>query len=307
MTDTLSEFAKIVPFLTQPLVLVGFVMMLVFYIHKQLLKSGIIPKVNEEQGGYLVTLLLRYGFVLGVLILLLGFGLKAYELYTNSESKAQTIEVLQAFQRQQQINTKPSKDRWKTSDLQEITLGLSKEYVRDKIGIPKVSINLSKTYPNIFKFVELERYEDKDGEVQTLYNDDNQLVGLVIRQFADDNSRIIRSPNLRYPIWALHKEWVFGKDTFNQLESEPGETIEDSFRKSVCQVEKHYFGAPGGYNDYYFSVWLTDDTEESKKPGSRIPNSLLIVSADKVCLEEGNACDKVLQMLACTWGSDFAD
>ena len=85
MTNTISDFGPIAPYLIQPLVLVGFVLMLVFSIHKQLLKAGIIPKLDKQQGGRIVELILRYGFWLGVLIVLAGFGLKFYE--TSSENK----------------------------------------------------------------------------------------------------------------------------------------------------------------------------------------------------------------------------
>ena len=85
MTDIISAFEHIAPFLTQPLVLVGFVLMMVFSIHKQLLKAGILPKLNQQQGSRIVGLLLRYGFILGLIIMLLGFGWKFYETYANKE------------------------------------------------------------------------------------------------------------------------------------------------------------------------------------------------------------------------------
>lgn len=87
MPDIINAFEHIAPFLTQPLVLVGFVLMLVFSIHKQLLKAGIIPKLDKQQGGRIVELLLRYGFLLGLVMMLLGFGWKFYETYANKEVK----------------------------------------------------------------------------------------------------------------------------------------------------------------------------------------------------------------------------
>jgi len=85
MADIISAFEHIAPFLTQPLVLVGFVLMMVLSIHKQLLKAGILPKLNQQQGSRIVELLLRYGFILGLLIILLGFGWKFYETHANKE------------------------------------------------------------------------------------------------------------------------------------------------------------------------------------------------------------------------------
>lgn len=73
------EFAKIVQYLTHPLVLVGFALMLVFRIHEQLLKAGILPKLTQKEGSKIVQLLLRYGFWLGTIILVLGFGLQFFQ------------------------------------------------------------------------------------------------------------------------------------------------------------------------------------------------------------------------------------
>ena len=75
MADEFGDFAQISPYLTQPLVLAGFVSMLVFGVHQQLLKAGIIPALNRQQGSRVVRLLLHYGFALGGLIAIGGFGL----------------------------------------------------------------------------------------------------------------------------------------------------------------------------------------------------------------------------------------
>jgi hypothetical protein len=43
MDTSLAAFKEIAPYLTQPLVLVGFVLLLFFGLHRSLLKAGIIP------------------------------------------------------------------------------------------------------------------------------------------------------------------------------------------------------------------------------------------------------------------------
>jgi hypothetical protein len=74
-----TEFAKTAQYLTHPLVLVGFALMLVFGIHKQLLKVGILPKLNQKEGSKIAQLLLKYGFWLGVIVLVLGLGLQFFQ------------------------------------------------------------------------------------------------------------------------------------------------------------------------------------------------------------------------------------
>ena len=57
----LSAFAKIAPYLSHPLTLVGFVLLLFFGIHHQLIKSKIIPPVPRTQAPQIVKLFLTYG------------------------------------------------------------------------------------------------------------------------------------------------------------------------------------------------------------------------------------------------------
>lgn len=70
------EFSGIAPYLSDPLVLVGFSLMLLFGVQKQLLKAGILPKLRQRDAPVVVALLLKYGFWLGLVTLLLGMGLQ---------------------------------------------------------------------------------------------------------------------------------------------------------------------------------------------------------------------------------------
>lgn len=74
-----TEFALIASYLTHPLVLIGFVLMLVFEIHKLLLNTGILPVLTKKEGSRITRLLLKYGFWLGVTVLLLGGGLQFFQ------------------------------------------------------------------------------------------------------------------------------------------------------------------------------------------------------------------------------------
>ena len=74
--ENLAGFAAIVPYLTHPLALVGYVLMLFFGIHRALIEAGIIPPLSQRAGSKVVQMLLRYGFVIALLIILLGFGLQ---------------------------------------------------------------------------------------------------------------------------------------------------------------------------------------------------------------------------------------
>jgi len=91
--DSVKSFTDLAPYLTQPLILAGFVLLLVFGIHKALIKSGILPPVGPRTGGIIVQTILKYGFWLAVLVIVLGFGLKAYDIRQNRLS-TQDIETL---------------------------------------------------------------------------------------------------------------------------------------------------------------------------------------------------------------------
>jgi hypothetical protein len=74
------DFAKIAPYLQDPLVLAGFALLLFFGTGNRLIKSGLIPQLSQRGGLRVLQRLLFYGFVLSIVIILLGFGLKYREM-----------------------------------------------------------------------------------------------------------------------------------------------------------------------------------------------------------------------------------
>ena len=72
----LTGFEKIAPYLGNPLILVGFVLMLAYGIHWQLMKSGLLRQVSQKDSSLIIRLFLRYGFWLALVLLLAGVGLQ---------------------------------------------------------------------------------------------------------------------------------------------------------------------------------------------------------------------------------------
>ena len=66
MDALLSNFGKIAKYLKHPLILMGFVLMLVFSVHDKLLEKGIIPTLSADQGSVIVQLMLGWFSVRGV-------------------------------------------------------------------------------------------------------------------------------------------------------------------------------------------------------------------------------------------------
>lgn len=71
--NEIKEFLQIAPYLSNPMVLIGFALLLFFGIHRALIKSGIIPPLQPQQGGKLIFHLLRYGFIVALIVIILGF------------------------------------------------------------------------------------------------------------------------------------------------------------------------------------------------------------------------------------------
>ena len=73
------------------MVLVGFVVFLFFGFCRYLLKRGIIPPLGRTHGFRIVQQILLYGFVIGLLIIALGFGLKYRSLSEAEQRKAVAV------------------------------------------------------------------------------------------------------------------------------------------------------------------------------------------------------------------------
>ena len=72
------NFERIAPFLADPLILSGFAILLFYGLLKVLLRAKIIPQVSVRTGGNLVKSLLKYGFIVALVTILLGFGIEFY-------------------------------------------------------------------------------------------------------------------------------------------------------------------------------------------------------------------------------------
>ena len=91
MAPELSAFEKIAPYLTHPLVLVGFALLLAFSIHRALIKSGIIPPLSKSGGSRAVQLLLHYGFLLALVVIVLGFVLRYVEIQAERDQGSRGV------------------------------------------------------------------------------------------------------------------------------------------------------------------------------------------------------------------------
>src|SRR3989442_14728644 len=85
----MPSFTQLAPYLTHPLVLVGFALWVIVGVHRVPLRARVIPAVSQRAAGRVVQSLLRYGFFIAVLVVLLGFGLAFYQIHRQTDPNLQ--------------------------------------------------------------------------------------------------------------------------------------------------------------------------------------------------------------------------
>ncbi|HYZ26035.1 MAG TPA: tetratricopeptide repeat protein, partial [Geminicoccaceae bacterium] len=89
-------FAQIAPYLTHPLVLTRFVLLLFFGFLRTLLKSKVMPTVSQRSGGQALLRLLRYGFLVALAVIVLGFALAFFRTERETVDVDATVDQLVA-------------------------------------------------------------------------------------------------------------------------------------------------------------------------------------------------------------------
>ena len=82
------EAERLKPYLSDPLVLVGLSLTLAFLFGRYLLQRDIIPQLTRSLGYRVLQTILLYGFIVGLTVILLGFGLKYRELSKREQDAA---------------------------------------------------------------------------------------------------------------------------------------------------------------------------------------------------------------------------
>ena len=81
------DFGEVATYLEHPLILVGFSLFLFFSFARFLISKGVIPPLPPGPGADVLMAVLRYAFVLSILVILLGFGLRYRELSHEEEMR----------------------------------------------------------------------------------------------------------------------------------------------------------------------------------------------------------------------------
>lgn len=88
----LSQFANIAPFLTNPAVLIGFCLLLSFSVHRLLLRSRLLQPIPARNSFTLLDRILKYGFVLSLAIIILGFAVASFHEVPSPRGQSEQFE-----------------------------------------------------------------------------------------------------------------------------------------------------------------------------------------------------------------------
>ncbi|WP_406228884.1 ETEC_3214 domain-containing protein [Pseudomonas siliginis] len=195
-------------------------------------------------------------------------------------------------------NPKPIPPKWdSTGALSDLKIGVAKEYVRTRLGIPPVSEGISDKL-GLPEEAIYERYSGGGNELQIVYMK-NKVVGYVLRSYGETGlHKIIRTGS---------PEWVVGKTKFTEAGDAPQYSNNElHWGQSLCRIEQYYYGKSGDYNTYYYALNKTGSDGELRDESS--PNAVM-VSGDICSLIKDEAgeqeCNETLRGMACTSASDF--
>ena len=118
----LGGFAKIAPYLTNPLVLAGFALFLLLAFLRALLKSPKVAVLTQKASGQVLLRAVNYGFIAAVLVILLGFALVFYQTQRTTVDIDKTLgNLLQATSRAASAETRlAAVETERARDLEEI-------------------------------------------------------------------------------------------------------------------------------------------------------------------------------------------
>jgi hypothetical protein len=87
----MKSFSEIAPYLKDPLVLIGFVVLILTLLCRYIIKSGLLKPISGEKTFRVLRYILGGAFLFGLLIIFLGFGLKYRELSEQEQRQAVTL------------------------------------------------------------------------------------------------------------------------------------------------------------------------------------------------------------------------
>ncbi|MCV6575115.1 MAG: hypothetical protein OIF58_05205 [Cohaesibacter sp.] len=230
------SFEKIAPYLQDPLVLIGFILLLFFSLCRAILKSGLLSVIDSAASYQVIKRLLGYGFMLAALLVLLGFGLKYREL-----SKAEQARAINLLKQELTGNLATIVELEKNIDTIANNTKITSEVLRHK-GIKIMSYMFSASnidpHQNVPASLDLAR-----SSLNKLI-DENLLSNTLERQKFDAAAKVVKktiektnlaftslsdSENVRYKI--KHEIWKANLPVLRKIELFPVTEFQKIYRE----------------------------------------------------------------------------
>ncbi|MGH8473780.1 MAG: tetratricopeptide repeat protein, partial [Gammaproteobacteria bacterium] len=167
MRSELAAFGEMASHLANPLVLIGLALLLFFGVHRALLRSKVLSPIDRETSGIIVQSLLRYGFWIAALLIVLGIGYAAYKTHretqpaiANAETVSKAIEALTEQLRSKDLQRQEYQDQIKA--LTETVEALAKQ--QDTPGVKKALAALAQGQTEAAKAIFAKTVEAKAAE-----------------------------------------------------------------------------------------------------------------------------------------------
>ncbi len=215
------EFDKIAPYLKDPLVLIGFFIFIAFLLLRVLIKQNIIPTLTRRDGFSFLKLLLLYGFLFGIILMFLGFGLK----YREMSEKEQRV-ILSQLQSELNQNLKTLNElKLNTENFLDINLNLSQILRTEGIDLlimmfPTINLELD----TVVNTVELANHSFDQIMGQNLHKNELQMnrldaAGKAIRATIDRTIPTLNSlGDLNQSRYIINKEiWNTNLDSYRKM------------------------------------------------------------------------------------------
>lgn len=137
------NFENIAPYLKNPLVLSGFVIFLLFLFFRTIIKSKFIPTITRSSGSKVINRTILYGFIISILVIVLGFSLEFIKHRNNSEiqklnqlnqKKNEALLFIMAYNIQLLIDQDFNRE---IGDINEINYAINKLEIDEEVPIIK--------------------------------------------------------------------------------------------------------------------------------------------------------------------------
>ncbi|MBW1741985.1 MAG: hypothetical protein JRJ47_00950 [Deltaproteobacteria bacterium] len=157
--------------------------------------------------------------------------------------------------------TAPSLNSFITSQqLRSLDVGLTAKYFEHILGPPPVSRPITfkcgaSTFP-----IQYSRWSDSDYEVQALFKSDNSIYFVI---------RLLRAEGRNdYSYYGM--PWRLYRSSFQELDDEHYGAFETGDAHYQSYTERMYFGKPGKYHQFYFTMNVSEYLPGEKSPGELV-------------------------------------